>query len=243
MQIHSTKGIVLRSVKYGETSVIATIYTELFGTQTYLVKGVYTASKKGTAKSAFFQPAALLDLQVYHNELKQLQFVKEFQWAYLYKQVYYQVVHNTIALYIVEVLMQALKQPEPNTALFAFAMDYLQRLDALPQTAIANVPLQFTLQLGEFLGIGLQGVYTTETPILDLQEGMFVAFAPSSHRNYLDGELAAIASRLLEQNQANLLLNRSTRNHLIVSFLDYLGCHIPDFGKLKSYPILQEVLG
>ncbi len=47
--IHSTKGIVLRTVKYGETSVIVTIYTELFGAQSYLVNGVRTSSKKGRA--------------------------------------------------------------------------------------------------------------------------------------------------------------------------------------------------
>ena len=38
--ISKTKGIVLRTVKYGETSVVVTIFTELFGLQSYLVNGV-----------------------------------------------------------------------------------------------------------------------------------------------------------------------------------------------------------
>ncbi|MFX9061736.1 recombination protein O N-terminal domain-containing protein, partial [Acinetobacter baumannii] len=29
--VHATKGVVLRTIKYGDTSVITSIYTELFG--------------------------------------------------------------------------------------------------------------------------------------------------------------------------------------------------------------------
>ncbi|WP_315819946.1 DNA repair protein RecO [Paraflavitalea speifideaquila] len=51
--IHSTKGVVLKTVKYGETSVIVTIYTELFGIQSYLVNGVRTSTKKGRARPIY----------------------------------------------------------------------------------------------------------------------------------------------------------------------------------------------
>jgi hypothetical protein len=60
--VHKTKGIILRTVKYGETSLVATIFTEQFGLQSYLVNGVRTATKKGTAKANLFQPSAILDL-------------------------------------------------------------------------------------------------------------------------------------------------------------------------------------
>ncbi|MFL5786527.1 MAG: recombination protein O N-terminal domain-containing protein [Flavisolibacter sp.] len=36
--IHKTKGIVLRTVKYGETSLVVTMFTELLGLQYYIVK-------------------------------------------------------------------------------------------------------------------------------------------------------------------------------------------------------------
>ncbi|MBS1655487.1 MAG: recombination protein O N-terminal domain-containing protein, partial [Bacteroidetes bacterium] len=64
-KLHKTKGIVLRTVKYGETSVIVTIYTELFGIQSYLVNGVRVSSKKGSGKANLFQPSAILDMVVY----------------------------------------------------------------------------------------------------------------------------------------------------------------------------------
>ena len=61
---HKTKGIVLRTIKYGETSVVVTIFTELFGIQTYMVNGVRT-TEKSSAKANYFQPGAILDLVVY----------------------------------------------------------------------------------------------------------------------------------------------------------------------------------
>lgn len=77
--VHATKGVVLRTIKYGDTSVITSIYTELFGIQQYIVKGVRQSTKKSAGKAGYFQPGAILDLEVYHNELKQLQFIKEFK--------------------------------------------------------------------------------------------------------------------------------------------------------------------
>ena len=113
-----TKGIVLRTVKYGETSVITTAYTELFGVQGYIVKGVRQSSKHGTTKANYFQPAAILQMEVYHNELKNLQFIKEYQWSYLYEHVLFNVIKNAVAMYIIELLLRSLKQPEANSELF-----------------------------------------------------------------------------------------------------------------------------
>ena len=79
--IHKTKGIVLRTVKYGETSLVVTIYTELFGVQTYMVNAARTTKRTGN-KAAMFQPAAILGLEVYHNDQKAMQRIKECSWAF-----------------------------------------------------------------------------------------------------------------------------------------------------------------
>src|SRR6476660_4153059 len=120
-KLHKTKGIVLRAVKYGETSLIVTIYTELFGIQSYLVNGVRSSTKKGSGKANLFQPAAILDLIVYRNELKNLNRLKEFKWGFLYQHVLSEIKKNAVALFMVEVLTKCLKQPEPNPELFNFA--------------------------------------------------------------------------------------------------------------------------
>src|SRR5665213_266499 len=113
--IFTTKGIVLRTIKYGETSVIAAIFTEMFGIQSYIVNGVRTQGK--SSKAHFFQPSSLLEMQVYHNELKNLQRIKELKWSSLYKNILSDVIKNAVALYMIELLQKCLKQPETNACL------------------------------------------------------------------------------------------------------------------------------
>src|SRR6266550_2315079 len=96
-RLHKTKGIVLRTVKYGETSIIVSIFTELFGIQSYLVNGVRTSTKKGSGKANLFQPSAILDLIVYHNELKNLQRLKEFKWDILYNHIFSDIKKNAVS--------------------------------------------------------------------------------------------------------------------------------------------------
>ena len=86
--LHNTKGIVLRVTKYGDTSIIMTAYTELFGVQQYIVKGVRVNTKKGANKGVFYQPAAILQMEVYHSPMKQLQMVKEVSWDFIYQNIY-----------------------------------------------------------------------------------------------------------------------------------------------------------
>ena len=107
-QLHKTKGIVLRAVKYGETSLIVTIFTELFGLQSYLVNGVRTSSKKGSGKANLFQATAILDMVVYNNELKHLNRIKEFKWSYLYQHIFSDVPKNAVALFMIELLTKCL---------------------------------------------------------------------------------------------------------------------------------------
>ncbi len=115
--IAKTKGIVLRSIKYGETSLVVTMITELFGLQSYLVNGVRTISKKGSSKASLFQPAAILDLVAYHNEFSNLQRLREYKWEFLYQHILSDVRKNAVAIFMIELLTKCLKQPEANPEL------------------------------------------------------------------------------------------------------------------------------
>src|SRR5579872_1683197 len=156
MDLHTTRGIVLRTVKYGETSLIATLYTELFGIQTYLVNGVRTSTRRGPGKANYFQPAAILDLLVYHNDLKNLQRIRELSWAVLYQKIFFDVLKNAVALYMVELLQKTIKQPEPNADLFYFIEDSFLHLDAAEGRVLANFPLFFALHVAGFFGFRIQ---------------------------------------------------------------------------------------
>src|ERR1043165_8138930 len=105
----TTQGIVLRSIKYGETSLICTVFTQVYGVQTYLVQGVRLAGAKSRqSRAGLLQPAMLLDIVVYHKAQKSLQRMKEFSAAYIYQSVQEDIVRNSIALFSVELLLRLL---------------------------------------------------------------------------------------------------------------------------------------
>lgn len=241
---HKTRGIVLRTIKYGETSLVVTVFTELFGVQTYMVNGVRT-SKKSSSKANLFQPAAILDLIVYHNESKQMQRIKEFNWAFLYQQVLHDVVKNSISSFMVELIHKCLKQPEANADLFSFCEDSLQELDSSTKPVAANFALFFTLHLAHFFGFRITDNYTPENNILDLEDGNFTNHQPA-HPHFIEGEDARLTAQILKVMQPSELddikLNHLTRRNLLVRYLDYYALHITDFGPMKTLMVLHEVL-
>jgi DNA repair protein RecO (recombination protein O) len=243
--VHKTKGIVLRTVKYGETSVIVTILTELFGMQSYIVNGVRTTSRKGSSRAGLFQPAAILDLVVYHQETKNLQRIKEYNWHHLYQHIFTDVITNTVALFIIELLQKCLKQPEPNPELFYFTEDALTGLDQSDQKVQANFPLFFAIHLAGFFGFRLDDNYSEKRSFLDLREGFFLEERPV-HPHYLQNPLSEICSQLLKAQQpsdlAGLSLNKEKRRLLLTAMEDFYSIHVAGFSSLKTLTVLRSIL-
>ncbi|MEJ0102895.1 MAG: DNA repair protein RecO [Bacteroidota bacterium] len=236
-KLHKTRAIVLRTVKYGETSIIVTIFTELFGVQSYLVNGVRSSSKQASGKANLFQPAAILDMIVYHNELKNLQRIKEFKWGYLYAQILSDVRKNAVALFMIELLTKCLKQPEPNAELFLFAEDALLHLDKSSGAVAAIFPLFFALHLPAFFGLRMSDNYSAKNNILDLEEGSFINEKPA-HSYYLDEKEAKITSDILKVMQPfeldQIRLNHDFRRNLLLAYEKYYALHIQGFRYLSG---------
>jgi DNA repair protein RecO (recombination protein O) len=245
LKIHATRGIVIRTVKYGETSLIVGLYTELFGIQSYIINGVRAVSKKGESRAGMFQPGAILDLQVYHNELKNLQRIKEYKWGHLYENIFSDVWKNAVALFMVELLQKTLREPEQNPDLFDFLEDAFIHLDRSEPAVVANYPLFFALHLAGFFGARFADEYEEENSFLDLQEGAFVADAPV-HPHFLAGAYSYATSQLLRarlpEELREIRLNQEMRRTLLQSYQIFYALHIQDFGTMKSLAVLQEVL-
>ncbi|MFM6925314.1 MAG: DNA repair protein RecO [Ferruginibacter sp.] len=241
---HKTKGIVLRSLKYGETSLVVTIFTEMFGIQTYMVNGVRT-SKKSASKANHFQPTAILDLVVYHSENKSMQRIKEFSWAVLYDKLLSDVIKNSVASFMAELIQKCLKQPEPNADLFAFCEESFLVLDRADKMVAANFALFFTLHLTHFFGFRMIDNYSETENILDLQEGIFVDHHPV-YPHFIEGKNAELTTQFLKVMQPAELeefsLNGEIRRTLLLRYLEYYALHIPDFGQMKTLLVLHEVL-
>lgn len=241
---HATKGIVLRAVKYGETSLIVLVFTELFGIQSYIVNGVRTA-KKGSAGANCFMPGAMLDLVVYHQESKNIQRIKEYRWHRIYQHLFSDIPRHAVSQFMVELMTKCLKQPEAHADLFHFCEDALLHLDESTDPVMANFSLYFALNFATFFGFRIDDRNSSHHSILDLQEGCFVDERPG-HPYFMEGEQARVCGELLRVMQPDELeaikLNRDFRRQLLFSLENYYALHVQDFGVMKTLAVLREVL-
>lgn len=243
MQTFKTKGIVLNTIKYGETSVISHIYTELFGIQHYIIKGIRSSGKRKTSQISYFQPGSILDLEVYHNELKELQFLKEFSWNTIFQSIHFDVKRNAIALYCAELLNNLILEPEPDSDFFDALIDLFVYLDKEGKDSkIANLPIFFTIKILEHIGIKFNGIYENEKLfVLDFIEGGFTGTIPL-HSHYLAYEKAACINELSDELHWNeVAINSQTRREILDHLQKFIEIHVSNFRKLKSYHILQTI--
>jgi DNA repair protein RecO (recombination protein O) len=240
-----TRAIILRSIKYGETSLVVTAFTELFGVQTYMVNGVRSTKKTGL-KASLYQPASIVDMEVYHNEKNAMHRIGECNRVHVFMYVLSDVVKNSIAVFMMELLYKLLKQPEQNTDLFYFCEDVIVQLDVASPKVAANFPLFFSLQLSHFFGFKIDDNFSEENTFLDLQEGNFIS-EPPSHGNFLSADNALITSEILKimvpAELEQLKLNHLKRRELLQKYMDYYALHISEFGQMKTLKVMQEVLG
>ncbi len=244
-QTFKTKALVLKTIPYGETSIVISALTELFGVQSYIIKGVRKGTKTQAPKVSFFQPAALLDMVVYHHPINQLNFVKEYKWANVYQNIYSNVTKNAIALYIVELLQKCLKQPDDNPDLFHFAEDVLTHLDKANKDSTANVALFFAIHLPNVLGLQFYNNYDEVNNILDLKDGTFINEMPI-HNNTISQPLSTYisdCSKAVQPNELEALhLNGIIRKNILDAMELFYQLHISEFGKIKTLPILHQIL-
>ena len=243
--LHHTKGIVMRTVKYGETSIVASIFTELFGVQQYMVNGV-RSSKKGNAMSAsLFQPGNHLDMVVYQNERSSMQRIKESRQGIRFNDLFSDVTKNAVLLFMVELLQKCIKQPDPHPELFQFLEDVLHGLDKATPYQTANIPVFFTFHLTHFFGLRLSDDYSETNVVLDLQEGSFIP-APPMHVHFVEkphSECIAFILRILSvEDLDQIKLNREIRNELLDAGMQFFALHVPPFGVMRSLPVLRTLM-
>jgi DNA repair protein RecO (recombination protein O) len=242
--VQKTRGIALRAIKYGETSLVVTLFTADYGIQAFLVQGVRT-SVASRNKAAYFQPGMLLDLVVYMQPNKNIQRLREYQAFHIYNSVHDNIVKNSIVLFSCEIMLRLLPEHAPLPELFAFAADYLIKVDTVPVSLAANLPLYFLVHCSTILGYEPRGEYSEETPHLDLQEGGFSAHTPVLAPFIADEDARVLNSFLQAEDYETvqqIQLNSDMRIRLIDWYITYLQQHTQHLGNIRSLQILRTIL-
>jgi DNA repair protein RecO (recombination protein O) len=227
-----TRAIVLHHVKYGESSLIVTLYTEGHGRMTCIVSGI--RSKKTHLSLPFFQPLTLLEVEIYFKSNREMHRLKELSCPFHYNSIPFSITKSTITLFLSEILWQTLREEEANQGLFDFLFHAFQLLDTKDE-GVANFHLLFLIHYSRYLGI-FPADPESETDInrfknLDL------------FRN-LPGETGRIFMEMLKTSLAQaekLNLNKASRLILLEALVRYYEEHLEGMGKIRSVKVLKEI--
>jgi DNA repair protein RecO (recombination protein O) len=242
--LHHTPAVVLNTIKYGETSLILHLYTELFGYQTYMLKGVRKTNKSGGSASHMLLPGTFLDTVVQHQEQKNFQVIKDFHLRYIYKEAYQQMAKNSLIIYVIELLSKCAQEPEPHPEIFYLTEAILQLIDQTSLQDILLTPQWYSLQLLNHLGFGIEDSYSFKQPYLNLIEGRFTNTF-SDDQNSCNMQISELIGQILSLDITAINQIKSTaslRKDTLTKILQYAKLHIPTIPALKSLAVVQSVM-
>ncbi len=239
--LEKTRGIFLHAVKYSETSLIATIYTESFGRQSFIINGMH--GKNSSVKASSFQPLYLLDLELYYKAGRDIQRLKTARIINPYTTIPFDIRKSSQVFFLAEILHKCLREEEPNDGLFDFISHSLTFLD-LTETGVSNFHIWFLFKLTKFLGINPNPENARISNFFDLQSALFVSHEPL-HRQFTDKHSTILFSRLFEVDFTSLETLGYTSNErkiVLEKLLEFFKIHFDNLGEIKSLEVLKEVL-
>lgn len=240
MKSYKARGIVLHTLKYGDSGMVVYLLTDSGGRQSYMVQGVRSARGHGS-KLALFQPMFAVEFEGLESSRMQMHRFREVRSGIVLQSLPFDVRKSTIALFMAEVLYRLVKECEPNQRLFDFVWGSVAALDALDE-GVGQFPPLVPDEPEPVSGLFAGNAYLPGA-WFDIREGSFTPLRPP-HGEVLSADDARILHDLLECDVryiAEIGLNRRQRVAYLDALLVYYGYHLDAIHAVQSVRILQEV--
>lgn len=240
LKSYKGRGIVLHTLKYGESSMVVYLLTDVGGRRSYMVQGVRSRSGRGS-KLALFQPMFPVEFEGLESSRQQMDRFREVHAGYALQTLPFDVRKSTMALFMAETLYRLVRESEPNEALFDFVWGSVTLLDTLEE-GIANFHLWFLAHLSRLLGFSPGNDYLSDS-WFDIREGVYTRTRPP-HTLVLSQDNARTLSEFHTcdiRRIGGVALNRRQRVDFLNAMLTYIGYHLDAISAVQSVRILQEV--
>ena len=237
--IRKTRGIVLHTTRYGESSLMVHCYTEQFGRQTYMVKGV--RKSRSNNRSNLFQPLFILEFEVYHKDSREIQLVKEVTRSPPLNSIPHDLTKSTQAIFMAEVLYRVVKEEESNPMLAHFLLNSIQLLDAL-EDPLPDFHIIFMFHLTRHLGFFPQNNIGKGAGYFDLNSGQFKSHFSDS-ATQLNEATSVLWSKYLESDYHETRdagFNSSERKIILDQLVKYYKLHVTGMGDIRSLDVLHD---
>lgn len=146
--IVKTDAVVLKSMRFRDTSKIVTFYTRRYGKLSAIAKGARTPKSKF---GAALEPMTGVSLVLYKKEQRELQLVSQCDIIKPYKKIHAEMNRMAAALSVLELLHQLTHDEEEHPALFLLLEQTLDALETAPRNH-GNYLYAFELRLSALFG-------------------------------------------------------------------------------------------
>lgn len=229
--------VVLRTQRFGDTSLIATLYTQQFGKCTVLAKGARTV---GSPHGAALELPNHIRIAFYRSPRREVYLVRAAELTERFGQLRRSLEHMATALFVAESVLLTQPPEEPNSVLYALLLQALRGIEQ-SQSAPFGIAVGFLLRLARLLGFAPSLQPLVSEPgaslILRSEDGVL---APAQHGQHgvvlhpTDGELLRTLQTIPLEAAPLLGLQLPEALRLIHGLLHYLEHHLERTLHLRS---------
>ena len=231
---YKSRAIALSYLKQGESSIIAKIFTEEKGLQSFIVKGV--RAKKAKKKLGLFQPLQLLNINATHITKNSLQYISEITIAHNQVSDGIDMKKNFISIFVAEVISKVLLETEKDKALFKFIWELKNNLSNYEEIN-PNFPLIFLIGLSEQLGF-LPSKDQIDGEYFNLEFGEFTNNQQQLN-HFIKKDNSYYLRKLLENNDINIPYKN--RNKILIHLIQYYKLQHHELKNMTSHLIIESL--
>ena len=255
--ITKTEAIILKGMKYRETSKILTLYTRQFGKVSVIAKGARSPkSKFGSA----LEPMNYVLAVFYKKDSRDLHLLAQCDLMKSFRGISEEMDRLHAAMAVVELVNAVSHQEEQNEQLFMTTVQSLEEINRATKNVL-HVLYCFEVRLSEILGFKPNfstcfscsreidaGSVGTKGVELHLSGGG--AFCSTcEHKSLGQGRISLAALKVLQRLQemedigaaTRLALSASVRNEVAGTLRRFLQSHIDGLHKLKSEEVFAAI--
>lgn len=239
--ILKTEGIVIRSVRYSDHSLVATIYTREYGLKSFIVPGAF--SSRGRGKQVYFQVLSCIEFVFYDKPGRDLQKLTEVQFAAIYLSIHVHPVKTAYAYLVSELINKFFPEFAPNKEAYEFIKNYTLVLDR-SNDYLFHYTIAFLFLLSDHLGIRpldeLPPKIISENHILfDINLGLFTqSILPANPANRIAYQFSTLKNL---SDAPTIDFPKTIRQEVLALILNYYRIHLVHFTELKSLSMLEEI--
>ena len=231
---YKTRAIALSYIKHGESAIIAKVFTEEKGLQSFIIKAV--RSEKSKKKLGLFQALQLSNINATYLPKKSLQYLTDISLLNSQIQEGINMKKNFLSLFVAEVTSKILYENEVDKPLFQFLWNLKNALTSSNEID-PNFPILFMIDLSKYMGFYPLNKKENNT-YFNLELGEFTNSTEQLNYYINEGNSHYFKDLL---NKKKITIPYINRNQLLLNLIDYYKLQHHELKNMTSHLIIKAL--